>query len=99
MELPTVEIVNPNAKSGFTRINETDFNPDVHTLYGLNVGHEAGKGGPVAIPADWESLHHKTRVALAEDIAGIAIEAADGKTKTQVADEIIAAEVEKRKAA
>lgn len=99
MELPTVEIVNPSAKSGFTRINQTDFNPDVHALYGVDVtGANTTEGGPVAIPADWASLHHKTRVALAEDIAGRDIEAADGKTKTQVADEIIAAEVARQAA-
>lgn len=34
MELPTVCVVNPSAKSGFTRINESDFDPKVHSIYG-----------------------------------------------------------------
>lgn len=33
-ELPTVEIVNEAAASGFTRINEADFDPAIHKLYG-----------------------------------------------------------------
>lgn len=97
MELPTVEIVNDKAKSGFTRINAVDFDPAVHVLLHPEVA-SAVAGGIPAIPDDWQSLHHKTRVALAEQIIGGDVEAADGKTKTQVADEIISAEAEKRAA-
>lgn len=32
MELPTVRIVNKDAKSGFTIINQSDFDPAKHTL-------------------------------------------------------------------
>ena len=33
-ELPTVEIANADAPSGFTRINASDYDPSKHTLYG-----------------------------------------------------------------
>lgn len=34
MEIETVEIVNPDAPSGFTRINKSDFDPETMTLKG-----------------------------------------------------------------
>lgn len=33
MDIETVEIVNPAAKSGFTRINKADFVPDMHQIW------------------------------------------------------------------
>ena len=110
MELPTVEIVNEAAKSGFTRINETDFDPKVHTLYKPQANSKTGGNGPggvsgagngekppVAIPDDWAAMHHTKKINLAEQIAGKDIEATADQTKTQVAEGIIAAEVEKQK--
>lgn len=47
----------------------------------------------VEIPAEWQKLHHKTRVALAKKISGV-----DGLTVEQ-ADKIIADEVSRRAAA
>lgn len=43
-EIETVEIVNENAKSGFTRINKSDFDPKVHRLYGES------RSAPVSLP-------------------------------------------------
>jgi len=91
MELPTVCIVNDKAKSGFTRINETDFDPTTHKAYG------AAEPKAEAVPADWQSLHWKQRVALAEKLNGGAdLTPEDGQTKTEAADALIAAEVERR---
>lgn len=53
----------------------------------------------IVIPDDWADLHHMKKIALAEQISGKAIEATADQTKTEVAHGIIAAEVEKRKAA
>lgn len=53
--------------------------------------------GGTEIPVDWRGLHHMTRIKIARALAG-AIEVPDGKTETQVADEIIAAEMENRAA-
>lgn len=44
MQLPTVCIVNANAKSGFTRINESDFDPAIHALF------DEAAGKPVEAP-------------------------------------------------
>jgi hypothetical protein len=91
MELPTVCIVNDNAKSGFTRINEADFDPAMHKVYG------AAELKAEGIPADWQSLHWKQRVALAEKLNGDAdLTPEGGQTKTEAADALIAAEVERR---
>lgn len=98
MELPTVCIVNPAAKSGFTRINESDFDPDRHVIY----GSEPNAGNPppalaIGIPDDWQSLHWKQRVALAEKLNGDAVlTPADGETQGEAADAVIAAEVARR---
>jgi hypothetical protein len=51
---------------------------------------------PAVIPADWESLHHFKKIALAEALIGGDIEADGDKTVTQVAEDVIRAEVEKR---
>lgn len=103
MELPTVEIVNDKAKSGFTRINEADFDPDVHTLYKAAAEHGGGSNGnsgtnategadgqPVAIPADWREMHHTKIIALAKELAG-EFEATADKTMTERARSIIEA--------
>jgi hypothetical protein len=68
---------------------------------GSGGGSGAGGGSepPVVIPDDWSALHHMTKIALAEQIIGKDIEPVDGKTKTQLAEDIISAEVAKRKAA
>ena len=33
MDIPTVKVKNPDAKSGFTTINESDFDPSRHELF------------------------------------------------------------------
>lgn len=103
MELPTVEIVNPNAKSGFTRINKSDFNPDIHTLLNPSAEPADGDNGsgdgqvsetpdgqPVAIPADWRDMHHTKIIALAKELHGD-FEATADKTMTERARSIIEA--------
>ncbi len=53
----------------------------------------------IAIPADWQSLHWKQRVALAEKLNGdAAVTPADGQTQAEAADAVIAAEVARRAA-
>ena len=34
MEIETIEIVNPAAPSGFTRINKSDFDPETMQVWG-----------------------------------------------------------------
>lgn len=53
----------------------------------------AGDGKPVEVPADWSSLHHSKRKALAKQITGEAVH------DLAVADSIIAAHVEATKPA
>lgn len=104
MDLPTVCIVNEKAKSGFTRINETDFDPAVHVLFDVATGQPvqaaSGTGGAaIDIPADYQSLHWKQRVALAEKLNGdAAVTPAEGQTQAEAADAVIAAEVARRAA-
>jgi len=103
MELPTVEIVNDKAKSGFTRINEADFDPDVHTLHkpaaepaGGDNGNSGGNttegadGVPTPIPTDWRDMHHTKIIALAKELHGDFDATAD-KTMTERARSIIEA--------
>ena len=105
MNLPTVCIVNPAAKSGFTRINETDFDPSVHVLFDEAAGKPAPAPAPapqpaIEIPAHWKSLHWKQRVALAEKLNGDAVlEPAAGQTQTEAADAVIEAALASRAAA
>jgi len=50
----------------------------------------------VPIPDDWQELHHLTRYKLARRLDPD-LKAADGETKTQAADRVLAAEFESRK--
>lgn len=53
----------------------------------------------VEIPGDWQSLHWKQRVALAEKLNGdAALVPAEGQTQADAADVVIAAEVARRAA-
>ena len=89
MELPTVCIKNLDAKSGFTRINESDFDPNKHELFG-----EAPSA--VEIPDDWEMLHHTKIINLATAIKGGDFEVAEGQTKTDAAKAVIQAKLAER---
>lgn len=57
-ELETIEIVNKDSKSGFTRINVSDFDPKVHKPYGDAIPPEApaapvaDEGEPVGLGTD-----------------------------------------------
>jgi hypothetical protein len=55
-ELPTVEIVNPASPSGFTRINESDFDPTVHRRFGESRGEPSE-----AVPEDPNTPERKKR--------------------------------------
>lgn len=59
---------------------------------------EGGKGEPVTIPADWESMHWASQEKLALDIIGGEgpLVTAEGQTRAQKAKAIIAAEVAER---
>lgn len=95
MDLPTVCIVNEKAKSGFTRINESDFDPARHVFY--EPRSPVGNEDAVDIPADWRTLHHNAKIALAERINGTAgIAPIDGETKTAAAERVIEDEIAKR---
>ena len=51
------------------------------------------------IPADWQTLHWKQRVALAEKLNGVdVLTPAEGETQGEAADAVIAAEVARRAA-
>ncbi|OYY60772.1 MAG: hypothetical protein B7Y61_23070 [Rhizobiales bacterium 35-66-30] len=58
----------------------------------------SGNGSnPVEIPADWQALHWKQRVALAEKLTRDgALVLADGQKPADAADAVIAAEVARR---
>jgi hypothetical protein len=109
---PTVRIVYPaNLRDGYCQIPAADFNPAIHTLYGSQQNSQTAESGsagvesagegerpPVTIPDDWRELHHNRKINIAEQIIGVDIEPAEGKTKTQLAEDIISAEVEKQSA-
>jgi hypothetical protein len=55
MDIETVEIVNPAAKSGFTRINKADFAPDQHQLWlppEVRAAEEAAKAEEARMKAE-----------------------------------------------
>lgn len=52
----------------------------------------------VDIPEAWESLHHLKIIQLAEKISGKELAATEDKKVTEIAREVILAELEKRKA-
>lgn len=96
----TVSIVCPeNLRAGYKNIPAAEFDPAIHTLFDVATGRPVPQDGVeiVEIPADWRSLHWKTRVALAEKLNGDATLApVDGQSQTEVADAVIAAEVARR---
>lgn len=47
-QLETVEIVNRNAKSGFTRINKADFDPKTMKVYKSKADEDAEKAAAEA---------------------------------------------------
>lgn len=53
----------------------------------------SSEGAELKIPADWEELHWTQQVKLAEELSGSEVKEADGKTKVEVAREIISARV------
>ncbi len=60
---------------------------------------QQGGASPIEIPADWQALHWKQRVALAEKLNGdAALSAAEGQTQADAADAMILAEIERRAA-
>lgn len=60
-----------------------------------NTPQPAADPSLIEIDPNWRNLHHLTRAKIARAIAG-KIDVPDGKTPTEVADEIIAAEVARR---
>ncbi|MFG1413463.1 hypothetical protein V5G24_20345 [Xanthobacter sp. VTT E-85241] len=95
---PTVR-VKANLPDGFCLINESDFDPDKHVLFASDAAEPAPIVAPpmIGIPADWQSLHWKQRMALAEKLTGDrALAPADGQKPVDVADAVIAAEVARR---
>jgi hypothetical protein len=51
------------------------------------------KSADVKVPSDWEDMHWTQQVKLAEDLSGSEVKETDGKTKVEVAREIIASKV------
>lgn len=101
----TVSVVCPeNVRAGYKNIPAAEFDPAVHTLFDVATGKAVepalpGGGAPVEIPGDWQSLHWKQRVALAEKLNGdAALVPAEGQTQADAADVVIAAEVVRRAA-
>ncbi|MFH1554919.1 MAG: hypothetical protein ABII76_08680 [Pseudomonadota bacterium] len=96
---PTVR-VKANLPGGFCLINESDFDPEKHVLFAA----EAAEPVPIvavplviAIPADWQSLHWKQRLALAEKLTGNRdLAQAEGQKPADAADAVIAAEIARR---
>ncbi|MFG1462269.1 hypothetical protein V5F77_05145 [Xanthobacter sp. DSM 24535] len=99
----TISVVCPeNVRAGYKNIPAIDFDPAIHTLFDV-VGKPvdpstSGRDAPaVPIPADWQSLHWKQRVALAEKLTGdLALALAGGQKPVGAADAVIAAEVARR---
>lgn len=96
---PNPEVANVGgigAEASNTKAGSTDQakRPEDVDLSGVTQGVGPGGteigGGVVEIPADWEGSHWQTRVALAKRISG------RDDVKTDEANEIIAAEVERR---
>lgn len=52
----------------------------------------------IEIPDDWEKMHHLQRINLAIKVNGGDFVVPDGKTRTEAADAIITAEIERRTA-
>ncbi|HQS33717.1 MAG TPA: hypothetical protein PLR78_18240 [Polaromonas sp.] len=99
----TISVVcQENVRAGYKNIPAADFDAAIHTLFDLVTGKpaEAVSGGPpmIDIPADWQSLHWKQRVALAEKLtgSGVVLALADGQKPVDAADAVIAAEVARR---
>ena len=89
-----IKSTHPESQGAYVLIDEADFDPAVHTLYRPD---DVVQTEVVVIPDDWRSLHWKQRVALAEKLNGSAdLVPADGQSKTEAADAVIAAEVERR---
>lgn len=59
---------------------------------------EAARRSSVDIPDDWEGEHHMTRIGIATDLVG-EFNKTDEKSKTEVANDVIRAELERRAAA
>lgn len=92
----TCPVVRIKTRKGWAELNEADFDPERHELF--EAESETPDGTPTPIPADWSDLHHMKKIALAEKITGADLVLADGQTKTEAAEAVIKAEVERRAA-
>lgn len=104
----TISVVCPeNLRAGYKNIPITEFDPAIHVPFdretGLPAAVDARAGArhapeaPIEIPADWQSLHWKQRVALAEKLNGAdVLTPANGETQGEAADAVITAEVARR---
>lgn len=94
-QLPTIKIeCADNKRSGYAIINESDFNPDIHTPFADAKEPASGNDEPVVVPDDWQDLHWKKKVALAEALAGDAWNVPEGEKAADVAGSVIEAHLE-----
>lgn len=91
-QIPTVRVNHPSDKFRFMTINESDFDPKIHTLWGAPaVPDLTGKPNPSAeIPADWRELKWFALRSLAANIS------ADAPANKAQAVAIIEAELARR---
>lgn len=104
----TISVVCPeNLRAGYKNIPLAEFDPAIHVPFDRETGSPAVVDAPqsaspvpaalIEIPADWQSLHWKQRVALAEKLNGAdVLTPADGETQGEAADAVIAAELARR---
>lgn len=101
---PTIRVKRDGPR-GWHNIAASSFDPKVHERYGENPAQapvaapvmdepQINRGEPTPIPDDWQSLHWKKQVELAEAIVGgrDRLVSADGKTLAEKARSIIMAE-------
>ncbi|HQS33742.1 hypothetical protein [Polaromonas sp.] len=98
----TISVVCPeNVRAGYKNIPAAEFDPAVHVPFDIKTGQPCLRhDGPTVaeyVPADWQSLHWKQRVALAEKLSGdCPLAPAAGQKPADAADAVIAAEIARR---